>query len=209
MLDLLGDVVVQVGSCHAQLLAAILVDQLHGRAVLLGPLEVVARHVVAEDALGQLVLLEEWRAGEADESRIRKRGAHVARQPASLRAMGLVRDHDDVVALAIGLRRLHVLLELLDQTEDISGDSPFSRLLHDRSPVAARGVMVVGNAAADERLVDLAVQIVAVRHQQEGEVALRASAAPSRRRTPWSRTCRCPACARTRQAGLGRDEPVH
>ena len=35
-----------------------------------------------------------------------------------LRAVRLVRDHDDVVALAVGLVRVHVLVELVDQAED-------------------------------------------------------------------------------------------
>ena len=112
LLDRLGDAVVQVEPRDAQLLAAVLVDQLHGRAVLFGALEVVARDVVAEDALGELVVLEQRRAGEADEGGVRQREAHVARQLAGLRAVRLVGDHDDVVALAVGLARVHVLLNL-------------------------------------------------------------------------------------------------
>ena len=49
----------QIGPCHTQLLAAILVDQLDGRSVFLGPLEIVARDVIAEDAFGELILLEQ------------------------------------------------------------------------------------------------------------------------------------------------------
>ena len=58
LLDLLGDAVVQIEPRHAELLAAVLVDELDGRAVLFRALEVVARDIVAEDALGDLVLLE-------------------------------------------------------------------------------------------------------------------------------------------------------
>ena len=57
--DGFGDAVVQVEPGDAELLAAVLVDQLHGRAVFLGALEVVARDVAAEDALGQVVVLEQ------------------------------------------------------------------------------------------------------------------------------------------------------
>ena len=103
-----------------ELLAAVLVDQLDRRAVFLGALEVVARDVVAEDALGQLVLLEQRRAGEADEGRVRQRQPHVARELAGLRAVRLVGNHDDVVALAVGLLRVHVLVELVDQAEDVA-----------------------------------------------------------------------------------------
>ena len=98
-----GDAVVEIEPRDAELLAAVLVDQLDGGAVLLRALEVVARDVVAEDALRQLVVLEQRRAGEADERGVRQRQAHVAREPAGLRAVRLVRDHDDVVALAVGL----------------------------------------------------------------------------------------------------------
>jgi hypothetical protein len=39
---------------------------------------------------------------EADEGGVRQREAHVAREFAGLRAVRLVGDHDDVVALAVG-----------------------------------------------------------------------------------------------------------
>ena len=103
LLDLLGDAVVQIEPRDAELLAPVLVDELDGRAVFLGALEVVARDVVAEDALGELVVLEQRRAGEADEGGVRQRKPHVARELAGLRAVRLVGDHDDVVALAVGL----------------------------------------------------------------------------------------------------------
>ena len=84
LLDLLRDPVVEVETGHAELLAAVLVDELDGGAVLFRPLEVVARDVVAEDALGDLVLLEQRRSGKADEGRVRQREAHVAREPPRL-----------------------------------------------------------------------------------------------------------------------------
>ena len=115
-----GDAVVQVEPRDAELLAPVLVDQLDGGAVLLRALEVVARDVVAEDALGDLVLLEQRRAGEADEGRVGQGEAHVAGELARLRAVRLVRDHDDVVALAVGLLRVHILVELVDQAEDVA-----------------------------------------------------------------------------------------
>ena len=140
LLDLLRDAVVQIDPRHAQLLAPVLVDQLDGRAVLLGALEVVARDVVPEDAFRELVLLEERGAGEADERRVRQREAHVAREPPRLGAMRLVRDHDDVVALAVGLLRIDILVELVDEAEDVAVvllQQRFSR----SSPDSARGVL--------------------------------------------------------------------
>ena len=34
--------------------------------------------------------------------------------------MRLVRDHDDVVTLAVGLLRIDILVELVDQAEDVA-----------------------------------------------------------------------------------------
>ena len=167
LLDRLGDPVVQVEPRDAQLLAPVLVDQLDRGLVLLGALEVVARDVVAEDAPGQLVVLEERRAGEADERGVRQREAHVARELARLRPVRLVRDDDDVVALAVGLG--HRLVELVDQAEDEAVIAA-QDLLQLLARAGARRLLV-GHAAADEGAPDLVVQILAVGHHQEGEVA--------------------------------------
>ena len=169
VLDLCRDAVVQIRPRHAQLLAPVLVDQLDGRAVLLGPLEIVSRDVIAEDAFSDLLLLEKRSAGEADEGRVRQRKAHVACQPPRLSTMRLVRDHDDVVALAVGLFWIDILVELVDQAEDVA----VVLLQQLFQIVARRGPrrLVVGDATADESLVYLAVEIVAVGHQQEREIA--------------------------------------
>ena len=169
LLDFRRDAVVQVGPRHAELLAPVLVDELDGGAVLLGPLEVVARDVIPEDALRDLVLPEQRRAGEADEGRVRQREAHVARQPARLCAMRLVGDDDDVVALAVGLLRIDILVELVDQAEDVAVAllQPLFQVVAGCGP----GRIVVGDTAADEGPVNLAVEIVSVGHQQEREVA--------------------------------------
>src|SRR5947207_382654 len=71
--DGVGDPIVEIEPSQAQLLAAVLVDKLHRGAVLLGPFEVIARDVGAEDALSQVVVLEQRRASEADERRVRQR----------------------------------------------------------------------------------------------------------------------------------------
>jgi hypothetical protein len=57
--DGLGDLLVQIEPGEAEFFAPVLVDQLHRRAVLLAALEIVARDVVAKNALGQLVVLEQ------------------------------------------------------------------------------------------------------------------------------------------------------
>ena len=86
-----------------------------------------------------------------------------------MRAVRLVGNHDDVVALAVGLLRVDVLVELVDQAEDVA-----VVLLQQPFEIVARGGprrVLVRDAAADEGLVNLVVEIVAVGHQQEGEVA--------------------------------------
>jgi hypothetical protein len=41
-------------------------------------------------------------------------------EPPGLGPVRLVRNHDDVVALAVGFVRVHILIELMDQAEDIA-----------------------------------------------------------------------------------------
>ena len=98
-----------------------------------------------------------------------KREAHVARKPPRLRAVRLVGNHDDVVALAVGVLRIDVLVELVDQAEDVGVvflQEPFE-------VVSRRGArrVLAGDAAAGEGLVNLVVEVVAIGHQQEGEIA--------------------------------------
>ena len=169
LLDLGGDAVVEVQPGNAELLAPVLVDELHRRSVLLGALEVVSGDIVSENPLCDRVVLEQGRSGEADKGRIGQREAHVARQPSRLRPVGLVGNHDDVVPFAVRLRGVHILVELVNQTEDV-GVVLLQQLLELHTG-GRTGGLVVGNAAADEGLVKLVVQIDAVRHQHEGEVA--------------------------------------
>ena len=74
---------------------------------------------------------------------------------------------DDVVALAVGLG--HRLVELVDQAED-EAVVPAQDLLQLLARAGARRLLV-RHAAADERAPDLVVQVLAVGHHQEGEVA--------------------------------------
>ena len=71
--------------------------------------------------------------------------------------------------LAVGTLWIDVLVELVDQTEDVA-----VVLLQQLFQIVARrgpGRVVVGDTAADEGVVDLAVEIVPVGHQQEREIA--------------------------------------
>ena len=92
---------------------------------------------------------------------------HVARELAGLGAVRLVRDDDDVVAQTIGLR--HRLVEFMHQAEDeavIAAQDLLQILARTRTRR-----LLVRHAATDESAPQLVVQIVAVGHHQEGEVA--------------------------------------
>ncbi len=85
-----------------------------------------------------------------------------------LRAVRLVGNHDDVVALAVGLLRIHILVEFVNQAEDVR-----VVLLQDSFEVVSRrGArrVLAGDAAAGEGLVNLVVKVVPIRHQKEGEI---------------------------------------
>ena len=106
-------------------------------------------------------MFEERRAGEADERGVGQGEAHVAREPARLRAVRLVRDDDDIVALTVGLG--HRLVELVDQAENEAVIAA-QDLLQLLTPSRARGVLSSDTATADECAPDLVVQILAVGH---------------------------------------------
>ena len=116
------DVLVEVLVGDLQLGDAVLVVERDGRAVLDRLAEVVDADVVAEDLAGPLLLaLDQRRAGEAEEGRVRQGVAHVEGEGVVLAAVGLVGDDDDVVALGdhrVALAALGV--ELLDQGEDVA-----------------------------------------------------------------------------------------
>ena len=82
--------------------------------------------------------------------------------------MRLVRDHNDVVAFAVGVLRIHILVELVDQAENV-GVVFFQQVFQILSRCSPRCVLA-GDAAAGERLVDLIVEVVAVGHQEESEI---------------------------------------
>ena len=90
------------------------------------------------------------------------------RQPSCLGSVGLIRDHNNIVALAVRFVWVNVLIELVDQAKDIA-----MILCQDALEVGARvgaRCLLVGDATAHEGLVNLAVEVLAVCHQQEGEV---------------------------------------
>ena len=133
---------------------------------MIGSLEVIARDVVTENAARQLVVLEERCASEADEGGVRQRQAHVSRELSGLRAVRLIREDDDVIALAV--RGRHGLIEFMNEAEDepvivlqevlehSAGTGPWRRL--------------VSHVAADERAPDLVVEVFAISHNEEREV---------------------------------------
>ena len=59
-----GDAVIEIRPRNAKLFAAVLVDEADSRLILFGTLEVIAGDVPAEDAPGQVVVLEQRGTGE-------------------------------------------------------------------------------------------------------------------------------------------------
>ncbi len=119
LLDSRSDAVIQVEPRNTEFLAAVFVHQFHRRAVFLGALEVVARHVASEDAPGQIVVLEQRRASETYEGGIRKREAHITRELPSLCPMRFVGDDDDVIPFAVRLAWVDVLVKFVDEAENV------------------------------------------------------------------------------------------
>ena len=117
-----------------------------------------------------MVVLEQRRAGEANERPVGQGQPKVARKPARLRPVRLVRDYNDVIAGAVRLPRADLLVELLDQAEDVTVVFA-EEALQVFSVLGARSRLRVRGPATGERFVDLVIQILPVGHQQEGELA--------------------------------------
>lgn len=81
--------------------------------------------------------------------------------------MCLVRDDDDVVTLAVRLG--HRLVELVDQAKD-DAVIPTQDLLQ-LLPRAGAWGLFIRYTAADERTPDLVIEVLAIGHPEEGEVA--------------------------------------
>ena len=169
LIQLAGDALVQVADGDAQLVAAGVVVERHRGLVLHRALEVVGRHVLPENAPGDLVVGEQGRAGKADVPGVGQGVPHVERQRAVLGSVRLVGDDDDVVAHRVAGTRVQV--ELLDQREDV-GLVLCQQAAEVLSVCRPAGfAVVIDHAAAGEGLVDLAVEVFAVGQHQEGEVA--------------------------------------
>ena len=147
---------VEFGRGHPEFFAASVVVERDRRLILDRPLEIVGGYIIAEDPPGDLVVLEERRPGKADIARPGQGVAHVQRQHPILRAMGLVGNDDHVIALRIPMLRVHFLVELLNQREDVSlvlAEQPLQVV-----PIArpAGVLVVIGQPASGKGLVDLA-----------------------------------------------------
>ena len=128
---------------------------MYPRSVLLG----------AKGVEGVAVAPVDGRAGQPKQERVRQGGAHLHAQVAFLGAVGLVHQHDDVLAL---VQRPVSLGELED-----GGDDDLARVLaQQRLQLLARlGLDQVGDVAGVEGGADLRVQVDAVDHDQHGGVA--------------------------------------
>ena len=177
-----------LGLVEAQLDDARLVADRHHRVIVLCGDHVVHVHIGAKHRLGVAVVQAHRRAGHAQVDRVRQRIAHVLGQTvaglaglgiqigleAVLRAVRFVGNHDDVGTLAQHRHRSLASLrgELVDGGEDDAAGLHLRKLV---TQVVAT-VRLLRRAAqrpraVGKRLVQLAVQIVAVGHQHHGRVA--------------------------------------
>ncbi len=119
LLELLGDPLVELVRGDSELLAPGVVEERHRRPVLHRTLEPVSGHIVAEHPSGDLILLHERRTGEGDIEGVREGVSLVECQPAVLRPVRFVHDHDDVVPVGVRLAPQDILVEFLDEGEDV------------------------------------------------------------------------------------------
>ena len=104
--------VVDLGVLDVELVRPVLVEQGNGRAVFYRAVEVVDGNIAAEGALRQVVVIKNGRSGEAEPGSRGQKSHHILGEYSVVRAMRLVREHDDVV---IGVNRARFrLVEFLD-----------------------------------------------------------------------------------------------
>ena len=101
-IELLGDAFVEVVGGDAEFVAARVVVERDCGFVFDGALEVVGGDVLAEDLLGDLVILEERRACEAHVAGVGQGVAHVEREQTVLSAVRFVGDDDEIFAYRHG-----------------------------------------------------------------------------------------------------------
>ena len=112
-------------------------------------------------------MLEQRRAGKADECGVGQRQPHIAGELSRLGTMRLVGDNDNVVALAVRLG--HRLVELVNERED--EPVVFAQGFLQLAPGAGSRRLGIRHPAADECAPDLVIEILAVGHHHEGEIA--------------------------------------
>ena len=133
----------------------------------------------------------DWRTGEAEHRSVRHRGAHEHSQIAILGPVCLIDKHDDVGPVRhFGFD----VIELVHQREDhppiiLSKEVAQLTLVLGDSDVLGVGAVQLSS--------HLLLELHAVDHDdQRGLLELTDGSTASERRRSWSRTCRCPGCAR-------------
>ena len=121
VIDELIDFLVELWVRDFELRSAVFVKEGDRCSVFHTLLEVVDAHVVTEDLASAFFTGNERSAGEGYELRIRQLGPHVHRQGIVLAAVGLIGQHNDVVAFAQhGMECAGVGAELVDEGEDVT-----------------------------------------------------------------------------------------
>ena len=127
-------------------------------------LEIVDRHVLAEDFACSFFTRDQGCAGEGEENRVRQRRAHVQRKRVVLRAVRFIGEDDHVAPIAEQLRRL----ELVNESKNVAMISA-QQLAQLRAALRVTLVALVfaHRACGFERLRDLIIQFHAIGHHHE------------------------------------------
>ena len=168
----LQKLVVYLWVLYAQLVAAVLVEEGHGRAILHRPPEVVDRDVAAKRPGGKVVVLQDGRPGKAQTRGRGQKTQHVICKDAVVGAVGLVGENHYVVIRIDGLGVR--LVELLDEREDVAWIALqlLDQVLPACGPTAGGGHACKA-ATALEGLAYLAVELIAIcQHKKRGRAGL-------------------------------------
>ena len=166
LLHRLDELLVDGRRIDAKLVDPRLVEERHGRMVLDRAVEVVDGHILTKLLLRQVAALKR-RSREPNTRGIRQEPKHVVREDAIVGAVRLVGEDDDLMVEMN--RRPCRGIELVDQREQetVVPLQPFPQPLAGRWHARFRK-RVAKAPAARERPRNLLVQLVAVRHDQEG-----------------------------------------
>ena len=171
LLDDIHHIVIQEVVLQTDLRHTAGIEQRHRRSVLHRLGKVVFRHIIAEPLVGQPLAAQQRGACKGDVVGVGQPGAHILCQILVLSPMGFIHQHKDIVPRGEnGIFLPLVIAELVDQREyeGLVGLQIIPQLL----PVLRLAFLFgADHLGFHEILVNLIVQVLAVRDDEEGEIA--------------------------------------